>query len=195
MGTLRYTEGKVTVTLGGELEAFVRRALEAAGGETLRLMEQAAQEVATRAEAEWYAPGGGVHRETGQSGKMGVVTTVKPGEVRVSVGSTDKRSEGKGRKQGGNATPFVYYLKSPAPLAVDARKVSRVEYFEWRKAGKPVGPFGTSGASVDWVIYEPSDHASTGRSMVVELIRRPMKLKVKAITPELGRAIRAGMVR
>lgn len=195
MPALRYSDGNVTVTLSGELEAFVRRALDAAAGETVRLMEEAAQEVANRAAAEWYAPGTGVHRETGASGKMGVVTTVTPDEVRVSVGCTDRRTEGKGRKQGPNATPFVYYLKSPAPLALDKRLVSRKEYFDWRKAGKPTGPFGTSGAALDWVIYEPSDHASTGRSMVVDLIRRPMKLKVKAITPALGRSLAVKMVR
>lgn len=185
MGITRYTDGNVTVTLDGGLESLVRKALDAAGGETLRLMEQAAQDVADKARAEWYAQGTGVKQQTGKSGDIQVVSTVSDTEVRVSVGSTDTRIAGKAGK------PLVAVLRRRGRLSLEEKLVGREEYFAWKSARKPVGRAGKSGSSNDWVIYVASDYASDGRNMITELVRKPMSVKVKALTPEMTKAIAA----
>jgi hypothetical protein len=179
MAITRYTEGGVTITLDGALEDLVRRALEAAGGETLRLMEAAAEEIAAKGRAEWYAPGSGVTKKTGKSGDIQVVTTASENEVRVSVGSTDTGKIGN--------KPRAVLIHRRGRLSLEPKLVSRAEWWAWKKAGKPVGKAGTTGDS--WTIHVPSDKASDGKFLVAELIRKPMRAKVKAITPELAKAI------
>lgn len=186
MPITRYTEGSVTVTLDGGLEAFVRQALETVAGETVRVMERAAQEVADQAKAEWYAPGSGVTERTGKSGDVQVVTTISPDEVRVSVGSTD--------------LDRAKYIHRPGPLATVAKEIDAATYYAIKRAGggraKTVFHAKTT-SKVDGVeagkFYEKaiSPRASDGRYLLAELIRKPMTLKVRAITPELGRAIAA----
>lgn len=190
MGTTRFTDGNVTVTLDGDLEALVRRAVEAAGGETLRVMEAAAEEVAAKARAEWYADGTGVKRETGKGGDIQVVTTVRHDEVRVSVGSTDLAR--------------AKYVHRPGRLSVVLREISREEYAAEKAKGGSWAAMvfraarnQTDDGVVSGHYYQrvPNPHAADGKYLLPELVTKPMRLKVKAITPELGKAIAARATR
>jgi hypothetical protein len=188
MGSLRYSEGGVTVTLDGtEMEDLVRRALDAAAGETVRVMEAAAQEVANDAQRDWYAAGTGVTRRTGRSGNITVITTVSDDEVRVSVGSTDTDLV---RNARGALAPRAAVVRRPGPLSLVDELVDQGTWWEWKKARKPVGKPGTAGEK-NWTIRVPNPNASDGKFLVQELIRKPMRVKVRVVTPELGRAIAA----
>lgn len=191
MANLRYTDGNVTVALTGELEAFVRRALETAQGETVRIMEAAAEDIAAKARAEWYDPDANVTRRTGKSGQIEVVTTVSDTEVRVSVGSTDLSK--------------AKFVRRPGRLSTVAVEISAAEYNRAQAAGgasaKLVFRARTArpDAGVEAGKYyriEGNPRAGDGRFLLAELIRKPMTLKIRTITPELGRAIaaRAGRV-
>ena len=183
MAVTRYTDGGVTVTLDGAMERLVRRALDAAGGETVRVMEAAAEEVATSSRAKWYDPETGVTKRTGKSGDVRVVTTVSLAEVRVSVGSTDTRTADKGR-------PRAVVIRRPGRLSLIGKAVSQGDWWEWKKAGKPVRKAGTPGID-NWIIEVPNPLASDGKYLVPELIRKPMRAKIKVITPEIAKAITA----
>lgn len=159
MAVTRYTEGGVTVTLSGELEAFVRKAADAATGGCLAIMEREAQAIADEARRVWYSPTG-VTRVTGKGGDIVAITTVDngKGEVRVSVGSTDTRTVQaykKGRKNtverlpsgkeiervmGGTTKPLVAFQHSFWSNTLRAKAVSREEWFAWRRKELPVLP-------------------------------------------------------
>lgn len=178
--TTRYTEGGVTVTLDDGLERFIRAALDAATTETVRILEAAAEEELVRAEAAWYDPSTGVTRQTGRSGQLEVVTTISADEVRVSLQSTDTSRVG--------GKPRAALIRRPARLSLVEELVTQGEWWEWKRGGKPVGRRGSAGKS-DWSILVPNPNASDGRQLVSELIRKPMKARVKAILPAIGRAI------
>lgn len=189
MSTLRYTDGSVTVTLDEGLEDLVRRALDAAAGATVQVMERAAEKVAAQARADWYAADTGVTRQTGSSGDVRVVTTVTPDEVRVSVGSADLTK--------------ARYVHRPGPLSTVAEEISEADYYAAKRAGglrastvfhARQSDAGRGVVAGKYYKRVPNPRAGDGKFLVVELVRRPMTAKVKAITPELGRAIaeRAG---
>lgn len=195
-GSLRYSDGSVTVSLdGSEMEAIVRRALDAAGGETLRMMEAAAEEVAANARSDWYAPGTGVTRKTGKSGDVQVVTTVSDTEVRVSVGSTDAEMVG--------SKPRAVLIHRPGRLSTRLVEITDAEYRRAKEQGGIPAKMVFRSRRDDpkkgvkkGLCYR-SEHnplASDGKFLVPALIRSPMSIKVKAIAPELARAIikRAG---
>lgn len=120
--TTRIKQGDVTVTLSGDTEAWVRRAVDAAGGAALRAIRQEAQAVARDAEARWYTL---VQRETGKSGQIGIVETINEvaGTVTVTVGSTDKRVAGK------RSAPVPLLVRTPGPDSLITVKVDRETYF------------------------------------------------------------------
>lgn len=160
MGVTRYTDGGVTVTLSGELEAFVRRALEASAGEVVAIMEREAESIAATARAEWYGPTG-VTRLTGKGGDIVAVTTVDTGkgEVRVTVGSTDTRTvraykKGNGRNTiertpsgreverqlGGSTKPVAAFQHAFWSSTLRAKAVTQDDWFAWKKRNLPVLP-------------------------------------------------------
>lgn len=183
MATLRFTDGPVTVTLDGGLEAFVRKALDAVAGETVRLVEGAAEDLATQAGTSWYdSSGPGVRRRTGRSGRMGVVTTVSENEVRVSVGSLD--------------LDRAKYIHRPGPLSTVVEEVTKAVY-EYEKNRAKAGQYfharkDRPDAGVKAGLYYrivPSPDANDGKYLLVELVRKPGQVRIKALLPELGRAI------
>lgn len=199
--TTRYTSGGVTVTLSGELEEFVRRAVDQAAGATVRVMEAAAEEVATDARSWWYATGTGVTRRTGRSGDVEVVTTVSDEEVRVTVASTDTTTV---RDARGRSAPRAAVIARPGVFSTLAVEIARTEYKRQKARGKPQSDLvfharrSKPSVGVESGKYYRLDHnpdASDGRYLVPELIQKPMRVKVKVITPELGRAIAARMGR
>lgn len=189
MATTRYNDGSVTVTLDGGLEAFVRSALESVAGETVRLMEEAAEEVAAKARADWYAPGTGVRRLTGRTGDVQVITTISDSEIRVSVGSTDKGA---------------IYVHRPGRLSTRPTEITSDDYAAAkRKGGIPASLVfharrANKASGVESGHYYRLAHnpdASDGKYLLPVLIRAPMKAKIRAITPELGRSIAARLKR
>lgn len=174
MSTLRFRDGDVTVTLGGELEAFARAALDAAGGELVRRLEVEMEAVAAEARASWYGAEG-VERETGKSGDIQVVTTIDGDEVRVSVGSTDSRSAGKTGK------PLVAFVHRRGPLSLDKVAVAHKDYWATPRSRRLDYPF----------VLVASDKARDGAFLVQEFVRKPAKARLRAITPRLGQLIAA----
>ena len=182
MSTLQYTDGSVTVTLDGGLEAFVRQALTAAGGETLRIVEDLAEGVASEAGAAWYGPDG-VTRRTGTSGTIDVVERVSPDEVRVSVGSTDLAK--------------AKYVHRPGRLSTTTKEITREEYDAARHLGGTAGMVfkarRTKGNAIAGkcyrIIHNPL--ASDGKYLLSELVTKPARAKLKAAAVELGNAIAA----
>lgn len=158
----RYTKDGVTVTLTGSALTMARQAADAASRGMLTELERIAGEVARNAEAEWYTL---VQRRTGLTGDIGVITTISPTEVRVSVGSLDRRVAG------GKAVPL--YVRQPRPTSLMAVKVSNEEWGRAKRAQRPVGPIGT--------IYVPNLWAAAGKPkfLVPYLITGPMRKLVK----------------
>lgn len=185
MSTIRYTDGSVTVELDGALEDLVRQALDAAAGETVRVLEAAAEEVATQARADWYDPAnGGVTRRTGKSGDIEVVTTVSPDEVTVSVGSTDLQK--------------AIYVHRPGRLSTVPVEITRDDYYERKRKGGPSASTvfhakrSDKNAGVEagkFYRLDPSPLASDGKFLLTEMVRRPMRVKAQALGPELAAAI------
>lgn len=186
MGTTRYTDGNVTVTLDDGLEKLVRRSLEAVAGETVRILEAAAEDVAGTAREAWYdvEGGRGVHKRTGRSGRVEVVTTVSDSEVRVSVGSTDLER--------------AKYIHRPGRLSTVAVEIDKATYYEAKRKGGPSASLvfhakkDDKDAGVEAGRYYKktgSPDASDGRYLLVELLRKPGQARIKAVLPELGQAV------
>lgn len=183
MPILRYTEGAVTVTLNEGLDRFVRQALEAAGGETLRILESLAGGVAADAARDWYAPGTGVTRRTGETGRTDVVETVSVDEVRVSVGST--------------ALDRAKYVHRPGRLSTATEEITRDEYDREKARGGAAARmvFRARRDRADEVkagkcyriVHNPK--ASDGKYLLSELVTKPAKSKINAALPDIGRAI------
>lgn len=179
--TTQYRDGNVTVTLSGELEGFVTRLLDATQSETVKAARLAADEIATAARAAWYAPGS-VERETGSSGDIRVVTTIEAarGEIRLSVGSTDRRTAG-GR-------PVPVYVHRPRATSTILKVVTPREYFaapaSMRGPWKPIG-----GKRVPQ-IFVPNPGASDGKFLLQTLVRGPVKARVAKLGLTISSAIR-----
>lgn len=179
MGVTRYRDGDVTITLDGALEDLVKRAVDAAAGESVRVLQTRAEGVASRARASWYDPSTGVKRKTGASGDVQVVTTVTPSEVIVSVGSTDTRTSG--------GKPRAALVHRPGPLSLIAEEVDQKAWWAWKRARKPVGKPGTKGGS-DWIILVPNPNASDGKQLLPLLVLKPAAVALQEALPELTAA-------
>ena len=185
MSALRFTDGSVTVTLDAGLDRFVRKALDAAAGETVRILETAMDEVDASASAAWYSKDG-VTRRTGTSGNIERFTTVSDKEVRVSVGTTDLAK--------------AKYMHRPGPLSLVVVEITRSEYNVTKKqkgltaktvfrAKRNKESAGIVADRCYRIVSNPK--ASDGKYLLQELIGKPARRKVKEITPALGRAIAA----
>ena len=206
--TTRYKDGSVTVTLSGELEAFVRRAADAAAGATIKLMESEGQAGAQEAAQRWYSPEG-VTKQTGRSGRIQSITTISPTEVRVSVGSTDTvlAVDRRGKIAKTVAKPRAVMVHRPGNLATVAIEITEAEYRKAKETGgipaslvfhartsrtQNAGP-----NVVEGKFYRKthSPLASDGAYLIQEFVRKPMKTRIKRLTPEIGRAISDRMKR
>lgn len=183
MSTLRYTDGSVTVTLDGGMEEFVRRALDAAGGEAVRILSAASEDLAATAREAWYGPGN-VTRRTGRSGDVQVVTTVSDEEVRIRVGSTDLAK--------------AKYVHRPGVFATTVEEVSADVYAEAKRKGGAIADTyfhaqrskrerGVVAGKYYRVASSPL--ASDGKYLLPELVTKPVRRRIRELTPELGRAI------
>ena len=188
----RYRDGAATITLTGDIEAWARNAANQAASGFLDVCEPAAEELAGVARAAWYRE---VQRETGLSGDIDTVTTidVSRGSVTVSIGSTDPRKDKRGR-------PAVAFVHRPKALALAPVEITKAEYEAHRRKG---------GADADLAFHARRDqpgsivqagkyyklvhspHASDGRYMLQERVRKPAKEMTTKIAPEVGRRIAA----
>jgi len=204
-----YKEGAASIVLSGDLAAWAEQAMRDATGGAVDILTATLQPVATTASAGWYAPGN-VHRVTGQSGRIEVISTIdaNKGVVRVSVGSTDTRTATKGTKfqtasgearqrQGGAPVPnFVHrpYANTKQKVAVtreqffNAPKELRVgvakkdwEYLPIKKG--------------DWVIIEVVPAKGDGKTLLPIYVNRPGKAAVQGKLTELGAAMAVNMGR
>ena len=185
--TIRYTDGSVTVDLGGQLEDFVRGIVDRATTESLRTARRIAEEVRGDAAARWYGADG-VTRKTGLSGQIRVVETVDlaKGEVRVSVGSADKRTSG--------GKPVPVWVRRPGRLSVVRVPVSAREWFgapESMRANFKAGPNDPPGTSPPY-LFAPNPKASDGKKPIDELVKKPVRKRMKASAEALGAAIAGG---
>lgn len=174
----RYREGDAVVVLDGDLERFVLEAAARASNGALPVMQGAAEEIAAAARRQWYSM---VDRETGLGGNIEVVTTVGAEEVRVSVGSTDRRTGGKSGKA------RVLFVHEPFALSTIERKATAAEYHARRSAGLGPAEAGT--------IDAPNPKAGRGRFLVPTLIVGPMRKRLRPLVIELGRVVAAKLAR
>ena len=160
--------GGVAVTLGPELEQFVRRTLGRAEQAAAEILEREGRAVAAAAARDWYSQ---VDKETGGSGEIRAVTTITPASVRVDVGSSDQRTV-KGR-------PVVVFVHRPYATSVIYEAVTPAEFF--RTPERMRGKYPT--------VKRPNPKASDGKFLLQELVKKPVKALKKRIAKELGQRI------
>lgn len=177
----RYISGDTTVTLTGDLEGFVRRALAAASTTAATEIGRAANEVAANAEREWYGPSG-VTRRTGKSGDIAVVTTVGDDRVKVAVGSTDLAK--------------AKFVHRPGRLATSPEEITSDEYAAAKRKGGPLASLvwharrGDPARGIVLGRYYrsvPSAGASDGRYLLPLLVSSPMRARARAVAEQIGR--------
>lgn len=182
----RYREGGVTVTLTGDLESWAERAIKAALGGAVEVVQDELTTVARDAESAWYSAQG-VERVTGKSGDMAVVTVldVDKGRVLVSVGSTDDRIAGKS----GKGVPV--FVHRPTSLATAVKVVSRDEFYAAPKStriGRARKAQPANGIAVgDYLIRVSSPRASDGKKLLPLFVSGPGKRALKLAVPALAR--------
>lgn len=179
--TIRYSEGGVTVDLGGQLEAFVADVLARTEGAVVREIRAEAETLAALARSRWYGPEG-VERVTGLSGDIRVVQTIdaSKGEIRISIGSTDKRLAG--------PKPLPVFVKRPGRFAVDLVPVTPAEWYatpkSMRGAWLPTIPKTPQ-------VFRPSPRASDGKAILNEFVKKPGRALAKAMAGRLAEQIGA----
>lgn len=160
MGVTRYSDGTTTITLGGAVEAHVRKLILAMHGGVVEVLEREAEAVRAKAEADWYTQ---VTRRTGKSGNIEVVTTVTPTEIRVAIGSTDLAK--------------AKYVHRPGPLSQITRKAKGADFASGKALASPPG----KRISGRGVVTEDNPKASDGKFLLQELIGKPARKMIKRL--------------
>lgn len=195
----RWREGGVTVTLTGDLEAWAERAIKAALGGAVEVVQAELETVARDAEAAWYGSQG-VQRVTGKSGDMAVVTVldIDRGRVLVSVGSTDDRVSSKGTKyhradgtaaQRQAGAPIPSFVHRPTSLASTFQVVSHKEFFDAPKSTR-IGRARKAQPGIavgDYLVRVSSPRASDGKKLLPLFVNAPGKRALKLAVPALAR--------
>ncbi|NBV19947.1 hypothetical protein [Janthinobacterium sp.] len=178
MPVTRYTNGAVTVTLDDGIDQFVRSMLSAAETESLAVLEAEAEAIAAQARREWYGPDG-VTRRTGKSGDIVAVSTFDTvaGEVRVTVGSTDTRTE--------RGKPVAALVHRPTATSKIIRPAKQADFDAGRAQHSPPG----QKLKNHGIVVESNPKASDGKQLMVEFVRRPVTRRLRALIPKLGQAI------
>lgn len=189
----RYQDGDATVTIDGALEAFVLRAVRAASGGTLEIMEEAADALAAISRGQWYDH---VTRRTGLSGDIQAITTISEKQIKVSIGSTDarrvkfknvRRTIDAARERGEEApTTFTSrevmlaaFVHEAGPLSMTWQPVSHDEY--WRAKPDARGPYPQ--------LRKLNPEAAGGRKLLQLLVRVPTKKLALKLGPEIAAEI------
>jgi hypothetical protein len=182
--SFRVTNGGVTVTLDGQLEAFVADLVARTQSVTVDQLRAAAEEVAAEARASWYGPNG-VKRRTGQSGDIVATETVdvSRGEIRISVGSTDPRVAG--------SKPVPVYVHRPTRTSTIQRDTDPATWYGSPESMRGPWRMGADGKKIP-TIYVPNPDASDGKHLLPVLVRAPMKKRAKAITAAIAKEVAGG---
>ena len=185
--TRTFRSGAVTVELDGALQDFVDGLIQRTATSSLIAARELAEKVARDARAHWYGDGG-VRRVTGQSGDIQVreVVDLQRGEVRVSVGSTDKRVSG--------GKPVPVFVKRPGRLSVVRQSVTIDQWFAAPKSMRANfkstrnDPPGTSPP----YLFVPNPNASDGKFQLLEWVRKPVKAGIRRAARSLGEGVSRG---
>ena len=182
--SFRVTNGGVTVTLDGQLEAFVADLVRRTQSATIEQIREAAAEVAAAARAEWYGING-VNRRTGQSGDIVVTETVdlSRGEIRIGVGSADPRVAG--------SKPVPVYVHRPRKTSTVEVDVSPREWFDAAESIRAPWRVGAGGKKIPR-LHRPNPEANDGKFLLPTLVRAPMKKRVKAISAAIAKEVAGG---
>ncbi len=182
MTSRRFTAGGVAVELDNGLEAFIEQALASAETAAIRALRAHANAVAAEAERDWYGPKG-VQRRTGLSGQMAVRESIDltKGEITFSVGSTDTRRA--------NGKPVPVFVRRPGRTSTVLKVVTTREYFAAPVAMR--GPW-LPGPPKTPQLFVPNPAASDGKLLISELLRKPMRKRVKAIVQDMAAELRRG---
>lgn len=181
MTTWKIRDGGVTSTVTFDADGFAQRALAAAGGESARLLQIAAEEVATEARRVWYTEW--VDEETGLSGDIQTRTLIdlQRGVVSVSVGSTDTRMAGN--------KPRVVWIHAPYGDSTTEKivAVDHKTYWETPAVKRREYPM------IARRVLNTKGRGKGGRYLIAELIRKPFAKKVKERNALFATAIVAKM--
>lgn len=189
----RYQDGDATVTIDGALEAFVLRAVRAASGGTLEIMEEAADAQAAISRGQWYDH---VTYRTGLSGDIQAITTISEKQIKVSVGSLDKRKVNfknitkltEKAKERGEPAPLSFairevmlaaFVHEAGSLSMTWQPVSHDEY--WRAKPDARGPYPQ--------LCKLNPEAAGGRKLLQLLVRVPTKKLALKLGPEIAAEI------
>jgi hypothetical protein len=183
-----FTSGDVTVELSPGIERFIEKTLKSAETVALREMRELAEEVRADAERQWYGEGGVTWR-TGKSGDIEVVERVdlNAGTVTLAVGSTDKRRSG--------GKPVPVFVRRPGRFSL--RKVQTDHKGYWStppalRANYRAIPGRDKPGATGPFVYEPNPNASDGKFQLNELVKKPVKKRIKKLADEVGKRIAAG---
>ncbi len=178
---IRVSDGGATVTVGGELEGILAGLVQRTETASVRRIREAAEEVRAQADRKWYEH---VRRETGRTGDIGTTETIDigRGEIRVSVGSMDRR------RAGGREIPL--YVHEPGRTATIEVPVDRKRWMQSSESLRV--PIVVVGGKPLYRVRVADPRAGTGRYLIPLLIRAPMKAKIKAIAAEIGQEISRG---
>lgn len=173
--TTRYTDGPVTITLDDGFARALRQLASEMERATLDVVEAEAERIAAHARAEWYGDSG-VEKETGLSGDIRVVTTIKGGEAIVTAGSTDTRTAGK------KNAPVPAFVRSPSRLSLVKKQVTHTVYWSTQKelranyhplpANPKTGFPGDPPGSGPFILAS-NPKASDGKLLLAKFIRKP----------------------
>lgn len=183
MAQLRVSSGIATVTLDGGLDRFVRGLIDRTETAVIRQTREAAVEVARDASAAWYGPNG-VKRRTGRSGQIVVRETVNltDGTITISVGSADTRTAGR--------KPVPVYVHRPTRTSTIQVQVTPDEWYaapqSMRAPWRP-GP----GGKVPY-LHRPNPKASDGKHLLGELVKKPMKKRIRRLSREIAKEVADG---
>lgn len=164
-------QGSVTITVSQDIAAFARRAAELASRGALRVLEEAANEVAVDARQRWYQL---VDKRTGLTGEIDVVTRISSDEVRVGVGSTDGRRSKLGK-------PIPVFVRQPSSSSTKMVNIGPKEWGRRKRAGQIVSDI------IGWAPVLNPKRAASPAYLLQLLVKQPMRARLKAALPRLRR--------
>lgn len=174
MATLKLTNGSASGVITGDMAAFVKDLLDRTQNAAVKTLREAGESVASNAHADWYNQ---VQKDTGKSGDIIAVTSVNPGtgDVKMSVGSTDKRTS--------DGRPVPVYIHAPFPGALVRTEVSLKEYNEAPRSEK-AWKDKVTGKTYVW---RAPKQKQTGDYLLETLVKAPMRKSVKGVAKNMAR--------
>lgn len=186
MAITRYTDGTTTINLGGAIEEHVRRLALATHDGALATLEAGGETVRAKAEGDWYSASG-VTKRTGKSGRVEMITTIAPTEIRVAIGSRDLAK--------------AKFVHRPGPLSVINVPATWAEWWDSLsaaekakfKARQKAGEFKKKKGNFQPTKEAPNPKASDGKYLLQEFVGKPTRKLAKSLNAILPTEINARM--